>query len=572
MPESAYDNKFFHYFGQNEQNYSHYEPIPQPNPNERDHLSDLFYRNKLLPGLAGWVSLDKPKAEKNELDLIDINYIREENNENIDFHLKKFFEEEDNQFKLSPMQNSAQIPSMNAHKRHTPISGSKKIATGPTFKPTMPSFFENLDNSLNEFIENSNLSQYSEFTRQNEIMSNLDNFFFIEQNHNFSGTKHFLNNYVKLIERLKNSNDNNKLTLKLLVQVMASFSVDLVSELFKFIKGCDKSFCFDELKNKQPKKDNPSNLFSNPTMSQQDSSFAMSLGMKENESVFNFEASKNGRKVWQQKETEALERIIKNYFPHQIPPEVLEDFSKKANRTVFSIQAKIQKMKKKIQNENEMVFIKNEEIKMENNHFTPNTNDKEILEMPETEDFMLTEHSNIFSVSNPTNLGKRNKYDISLENMIKKALGNFPQNMATKREITEKMEEMFFTKTSKADIKWKMSTAQLLASNKNFKKIKGTYSLNERNLTKDSLNLLNLSNIPKNELNMKQKLIISLNKMPGKKGNITEIADFYMKFYKEKDLCNDEKKVKTSIQKVLKTYAEFDSSQSKTYYLLNGDS
>ena len=317
MPESAYDNKFFHYFGQNEQNYSHYEPIPQPNPNERDHLSDLFYRNKLLPGLAGWVSLDKPKAEKNELDLIDINYIREENNENIDFHLKKFFEEEDNQFKLSPMQNSAQIPSMNAHKRHTPISGSKKIATGPTFKPTMPSFFENLDNSLNEFIENSNLSQYSEFTRQNEIMSNLDNFFFIEQNHNFSGTKHFLNNYVKLIERLKNSNDNNKLTLKLLVQVMASFSVDLVSELFKFIKGCDKSFCFDELKNKQPKKDNPSNLFSNPTMSQQDSSFAMSLGMKENESVFNFEASKNGRKVWQQKETEALERIIKNYFPHQ---------------------------------------------------------------------------------------------------------------------------------------------------------------------------------------------------------------------------------------------------------------
>jgi len=585
LPESSDNdpNKFFHYFGSNDQqNYSFNDPAN--NPNEKDHFSDLFYKNKLFPGLSGWVTLDKPKLEKNELDLIDINYIREENNENIDFHLKKFFEEDD-QFKFSPVQNPVQNPlniNVNARKGPTPLTRNKKSNSGIPFKPNLPSFFENLENSLHEFIENSNLSMYAEFIRHYDFISNLDNYFFIEQQQehnesNYTFGKCFLNNYTKLIERLKTYHDNKKLDVKLLVQIMSSFSVNLISDLIKFIKLCDKSFCFDVIKSKssQIKKDDPNFFYNNP-MSQQDSSFSMNLGTKENESLFSVESKKN-RKGWSQNETEALERILKNYFPNQIPNEIIEDFSKKSHRTVFSIQAKIQKMKKKIQKETENQFIKDEEIKMEGNpYFVKN----EIIEISEAEDFM-TEHSNIFGGTNSnsnSNVGKRNinmakggnKYDISLESMIKIVLKEFPRNLASKSDILTKMEEMFFSKGIKTDTKWKMSTSQLLASCKSFIKIKGTYGLNERNLTKDSLNLLNLNNGNKNELNMKQKLIITVNKMTGKRGNINEITDFYMKYFKEKDLCNDEKKIKTAIQKVLKQYSEFDSSQSKTFYSLNG--
>jgi len=587
--EFSYDPyKFFQYLGQNEQNnHTFFDNFHQSNHFEKEQISDLFLKNKLLPGLAGWVTLDDPKAEKNELDLIDVNYLREENNDNMDFHLKKFFEEDKKEFQLSPSQNPFNM-NANARKGST-LNRNKKINTG--IKTMLPSFFENLENSLSDFIENSNLNNFSEFARHHDVMTNIENYFFIEQQRenneefntsNYAFSKHFHNNYSKLIERLKNYNDNKKLDVKLLLQIMSSFSINIISDLIKFIKMCDKSFCFDVLKFQnqaksqtvltKPKENN--NFYS------QDLNFSMTHVKLDNESLFSVDSKRN-RKGWTSSETEFLERIVKNYFPHQIPNEIIEDFSKKCNRSVFSIQAKIQKMKKVLQKKTEMDFKKTEELHVEEEVGFYNNNDNiELIEVPENGEFLNSnENSNSFGTSILGTLSKRsmnsgtkgnNKYDISLENMIKITLKEFPRHMASKSEILTKMEELFFAKNCKNDSKWKMSTSQLLASCKSFKKFKGTYGLNEKNITKEILNHITMNN-PKNDLNRKLKLILILSKIPGKRAEINEITHLFIQYFKEKESCNDEKSVKTSIQKVLKQYSEFDTSQSKTCYMLSSD-
>lgn len=504
----------------------------------------------------------------------------EENNDNLDLHLKKFFEEEDH-FKLSPPQTSMN-PGSNPHlRKYSNINKSRKINN----KNIQPSFFENLEFSIQENIENSVLGNYAEFTRHIDFLANMENYFFLEkqENNDYSFNKYFFNHYARLIERLKNNYDNKKLDLKLLLQIMSSFSIDLISDLIKFIKLCDKSFCFDALKskNQQNRTQNLPKQFSNNPI-KQETSFSLAPSIFENESLFSVE-SKKGRKGWSNNETQALEKIISNYFPHQIPPEIIEDFSKKTSRSLFSIQAKIQKMKKKLQNQTRLQFIKDEEIKMDiidNNAFA--TENFDIVEENDqaNEFFQSRDHSNVFG-SSPilANMNKKNnlnsnlnkmpnKYDMPLENIIKIALREFPRHAASKNEILLKMEELFFRKNSKVDSKWKMSTSQLLASSKNFIKIKGTYGLNEKNITKETWNLINN---PRNELSIKNKLILILNKINNKKANINEITDFYIKYFKENDLTTDIKKTKASLQKVLKQHSEFDTSQIKTYYMLNND-
>ena len=574
----------------------------QSNPNEKEQFSNLFFKNKLFPGLSGWVTLDKPKNEKNELDLIDLNYLKDENNDNIDFHLKKFFEEDQHSKLSAPSpQNPFNInPNMNIRKPN-PLNRNKKINTATGMKSTLPSFFENLENSIHEFIENSSLNNYSEFTRHFDFMSNIENFFFLEQKqetneefNTYSFSKYFHNNYGKLIERLKTYYDNKKLDIRLLLQIMSSFSINMVSDLIRFIKLCDKSFCFDVLKSKNKSQPTPNsniqenfpyynNNACNNTNSNnivtENSSFSLNHGIIENESLFSAECKKN-RKGWSVSETEFLERILKSYYPQQIPNEILDDLSKKTNRSVFSIQAKIQKMKKKLQKQTEDIFLKSEERKLNGDSFFSPHVDLEIVGIPEKEEISTTSHenSNFYNTAafDNNNIGKKsihnmkgtNKYDIPLENMIKITLQGFPKKMASKPEIIMKMDELFFTKNNKNDSKWKLSTSQLLASSKSFKKIKGTYVLNDKNLTKETLNLINGNN-NKNDLNMKMKLIMILLNIPQNKADINEILQSYIKNFKEKDAFNDPKKIKTSIQKVLKQYSEFDTSQSKTFYMLN---
>jgi len=65
------------------------------------------------------------------------------------------------------------------------------------------------------------------------------------------------------------------------------------------------------------------------------------------------------RKYWNEQELRELENLYNQHFPNNVPVEKLEEFGRKTNRTLCSVQTKIQKLKKEFQK-------KQEELAMEN--------------------------------------------------------------------------------------------------------------------------------------------------------------------------------------------------------------
>ncbi len=49
------------------------------------------------------------------------------------------------------------------------------------------------------------------------------------------------------------------------------------------------------------------------------------------------DAKKAKRKVWTLEETEIIKKVIKNYYPNSVPTSVIEDLSKKFNRSFYSV-------------------------------------------------------------------------------------------------------------------------------------------------------------------------------------------------------------------------------------------
>ena len=314
----------------NQEDLQKIQELNQKNQN----FSDLFQNNKLFPGLTAFVTL-ADKNEKNYLNRIDPKLM----NENLDeskLRLESFFEEEvplahfeENFQRAQPAQRKT---SMFKNKK----GGINKI---------LPSFCESIEHSVLELMESSNLNEYEEFSK-GEIMGHLENLLFIEdkQENSSQFMKLIENNFFQLLKRLRLLQEHHKLNLQLFVQTLVSFGIIVISDFIKFLKGCDGSFCFDLLKNSNTNHNVNSSNGHNKEENKSETKMTVDSEVFSTDSFGNLE--KKNRKPWTASETERLKTLVEKYYPYSIPPEILESLSKRMNRTIFSLQNKIQKLKK----------------------------------------------------------------------------------------------------------------------------------------------------------------------------------------------------------------------------------
>jgi len=237
------------------------------------------------------------------------------------------------------------------------------------------------------------------------------------------------------------------------------------------------------------------------------------------------------RKYWSEMELQELENLYSQYYPNNIPTDKLEDFAKRCNRTLCSVQTKIQKMKKTIQK-------KKEDIALES----------------------LNKNNLVNQGFSNINQANSKKYDIPLEKMIKTVLSHFTNQTAAKKQIVGRVREIFFPSNSSPNEAWLNSVTQTLSNSRQFNKIKGTYCLKSHHLVNTDINQART---------LKGKLIFILSILPERTGDINTIRKLYQDYFKDPVASDKDKTWEASIIKTLKQNPEFDSSNCKTKYCLN---
>lgn len=316
----------------NQEDLQKIQELNQKNQN----YSDLFPNNKFFSGLTAFVTL-ADKNEKNYLNRIDPKLMHENLDES-KLRLESFFEEEvplahfeENYQRAQPTQRKTSIFK---NKR----GGINKIR---------PSFCESIEHSVLELMESSNLNEYEEFSK-GEIMGHLENLLFIEdkQENSSQFMKLIENNFFQLLKRLKLLQEHNKLNLQLFVQTLVSFGIIVISDFIKFLKGCDGSFCFDLLKKSNTNHNVNSSNGHAKEENKSETKVTIDSEAFSTESFGDKNLEKKNRKIWTVSETERLKTLVEKYYPYSIPPEILESLSKRMNRTIYSLQNKIQKLRK----------------------------------------------------------------------------------------------------------------------------------------------------------------------------------------------------------------------------------
>jgi len=146
--------------------------------------------------------------------------------------------------------------------------------------------------------------------------------------------------------------------------------------------------------------------------------------------------------------------------------------------------------------------------------------------------------------------------------MIKTSLNHFSNSTATKKEIVAKVKEIFFAFQSPPNEEsWLNSLAQILSSNRQFRKFKGTYSLRSPHIANADLSQAKT---------LKGRLIFILSVLPEMTGDVNMIRKIYYEYFKD-PVAIESKILEASIIKTLKQNNEFDSSNCKTKYCLNPD-
>jgi len=248
------------------------------------------------------------------------------------------------------------------------------------------------------------------------------------------------------------------------------------------------------------------------------------VSQSELESVASESTRKFQRKYWSAAELQELENLSNQYYPNNIPIERLEEFARKYSRTLNAVQSKISKTKK-------------ERVKKQ------------------TESYKIEMSSNGTS-RNDTSTQRR--YEVTVENMIKGALQQFPDNTATNEEIIQKIKELYFREGMEGnEERLKNSISQTLSSSKSITVIKGTYGLRSREyLVLDRANAKT----------MRSRLQYILSNVPNFRLDIATIRRLYLEHFF--DSIDSDNVWETSITKVLKQSQEFDSSHCKTKYSL----
>ncbi|EAS06408.2 transmembrane protein, putative (macronuclear) [Tetrahymena thermophila SB210] len=258
------------------------------------------------------------------------------------------------------------------------------------------------------------------------------------------------------------------------------------------------------------------------------------------------------RKQWKKSEINELMAKYREY-QSKIPPSVMEELTKKFNRSIQSIYSKIQKLRKNnyfntdIQNEysNQVSsFPISQASSQFSSQVSRNIADCNNRNFP-------SGTINTGMNNNPTNLNM-----MKIESKLKNCLFELENQRGTKNEILKKMKERYYSNNQGGlSSAWETSAKQLLSS-QSFQRRKGIFSL------KDDVQVVEID--PSSSY--KQKLIYVLSQLQERKGTLDEIVYLYLKKFGNE---TDQRKVKENIQKILNQNSEcFDKSQSKTTYYL----
>jgi hypothetical protein len=112
-----------------------------------------------------------------------------------------------------------------------------------------------------------------------------------------------------------------------------------------------------------------------------------------------------------------------------------------------------------------------------------------------------------------------------LEKMIKTAIVSSHGQIATKNEIVSKIKETFFVNQPIPNEEtWRNSLTQLLSSSRQFKKIKGTYTLRSPQFANNDITQAKT---------MKAKIIFVLSILPEMTADVNMIRRVFQEYFKE---------------------------------------
>ncbi len=533
-----------------------------------DRNAEWIFRNKVIPGLSGFVTLEGINPSEDEMRASEFNKIDVDDlvHGNMNLNLNKFFEETEGR-RMQYDHPSRRISTSD------PISSDNiGISLPEASQPHKISFFkEFLPNMFNHHWADvlSNPTHFYEFESDFPVAKNVENLLYLEDHKNECGNNFeslFSQSYKSTIEKLRTLFTSNSITAEGLIKLIHDSACNLLFEMFNFIKGCDSEYCFGLMKQKTAlakaknnisKRPDPiltsnlQNFIVPPSKSiieenkkvdpivnteifevannydfgrKEDRGSAATqqteMSETETESVLSECTKKTQRKYWSDRELEELDRLSVQYYPNSIPTERLEDFAKKYGRTLNSVQSKISKTKKGRS-------VKRSDMEAE-----------------------------MISTPPPS----QRKYEVSIEKMITTALKQMPGNMGSNSEILEKVRILFGNGQSYFNEEsFENSVSQILSSSRNIQKVKGTYGLKSPRYAVHDIS---------HATTTKTRLQFVLSQLPNFRGDIGTIRKLYWDYFQD-ILKNDKDKLwEKSVVKVLKQSDEFDSNDSKTKYKL----
>ncbi|CAD8090806.1 unnamed protein product [Paramecium primaurelia] len=488
----------------------------------------------------------------------------EDENENFPQHIQ-IEQPEINNFRLHKFFNAE--PEVNQF-----VQKQQEVQHEPRMKPqrkmsqSLPSFMEEIDTLISQAIERQN--GFLEQQKYNDALNNIDNFTFLEQSLSQPQVfKSFYSQYIRTINKLRMYRQQKRLDVKQFMAFVCSLGIDFIQEIFNLIHKADSSWCFDLLKSEgltqQMQNENQNQSFSDyklqktqfqqpyeqkqqqqqQQLQQQQSQIdskneqyqqqkiqqvqshknSNSINQQSALSIVNEAIEKKGRKTWSNKEMETLQNFINTYQNSSITNQQIQDLSKQLGRTWYSVQSKIQKLKKNVQDQ---------------------MSDVRSLSM---KDDPSKEQQKMQRIST--------KYDYTVEDMIKITLQQLEGRCGTKQKIIESINQNFFNGQLSEDSACLRSISITLSNNRSqfIRKIKGYFGLNE-----------NYQDRGEDDNKMRNKLVWILQNLPEERGTLQQIVASYTEntFLDEVNL----KKLQKQISQTLRLSNRFDKRNAKTIY------
>ncbi|KRX10600.1 hypothetical protein PPERSA_05420 [Pseudocohnilembus persalinus] len=560
----------------------------EPLPNKKN-LNRIFEKNKVLGGLQGFIGCSNDQEndiqqnqqqqqqqnqqkiyQQNDFDQIDCESLFQNNYESENFQIQQLFRQE-TYFKHQREQELGKQIQQQQQENKENLHKNLRRKDRKNSNSYLPSFVEKISENLEDTIEGIDVSQYSEFSKGEQVLlKQVENFLFIEEKKENQGAdyyfeKYFIKNYSRLLEKLKQYSQQSRLTGNQFLKFAFAFGT-VLKQVQKQIDEESSSSQIDLSQIYQLPKFEKSNNCSNKS-----------------------------RKTFTNQETQILKFYMQKY--NTIPNTIIEQFAKQTGRTSSAVMQKIIRLKKNAekskdqnmsQNNNQQQFNSNQQLQCElefndgqiqnlnknnqnqnegnNSNNQINSSGNLIQNNNQQQQKQTQENSNNNNFENNLVNKIKDQNQQSLEIQLVRVLYNMGNQQGTKQDILNELEVLNNEKKINLPENWNKSASQLLASSKYFEKIKGVFSLS---YDPDKGQRLSVSDLQ----SQKSKLQYIFENYSGNNLDLGQILNFYLDMFCQQQMMEDvsqnfEKKLKLSIQKNLNQYDCFDKSKSKTMYTL----